>query len=276
MGKRKDAANQADRKRSKRGLRKGQHDAKEKIDKARVTGKDGVAGRLLRQLDGRLEQAESNLADMRIKKTYDLGIWLPGSRSRRDTLFGLEAGAIPLGGSRVLRHPELVMRPEDRVAVTGPNGSGKSTLVRRIMQGLPIPEEHVTYLPQEIDLRASSGILDRARRFPKDRLGQMMTVVSCLGSRPERLLASTEPSPGEVRKLLLAMGIASTPHLIVMDEPTNHLDLPSIECLENALGDCPCGLLLVSHDRRFLDRLTRTRWHISREGADVFALCEIQ
>jgi ATPase subunit of ABC transporter with duplicated ATPase domains len=51
-----------------------------------------------------------------------------------------------------------------------------------------------------------------------------------------------------------------------MDEPTNHLDLPSIECLEAALDECPCGLLLASHDGRFLGRLTRTRWHISAAG----------
>jgi macrolide transport system ATP-binding/permease protein len=63
----------------------------------------------------------------------------------------------------------------------------------------------------------------------------------------------------------LAKGIANVPHLIVMDEPTNHLDLPSIECLEQALTDCPCGLLLVSHDRRFLGALTRRRWNLSKD-----------
>ena len=93
-------------------------------------------------------------------------------------------------------------------------------------------------------------------------LGRMMTVVSRLGSRPHRLLESAEASPGEIRKILLAIGIARMPHLIVMDEPTNHLDLPSIECLEEALAECPCGLWLVSHDERFLERLTRTRWRI--------------
>jgi ATPase subunit of ABC transporter with duplicated ATPase domains len=76
-------------------------------------------------------------------------------------------------------------------------------------------------------------------------------------------LESAAPSPGEIRKILLATGIANVPHLIVMDEPTNHLDLPSIECLEQALIECPCGLLLVSHDRRFLDALAHKRWHIS-------------
>jgi hypothetical protein len=54
-----------------------------------------------------------------------------------------------------------------------------------------------------------------------------MQIVSRLGSRPHRLLESTEPSPGEVRKILLAMGITHEPNLIVMDEPTNHMDLPS-------------------------------------------------
>lgn len=266
VGQRRDAANQADRKRSKRGLAKGEHDAKDRIDKARVTSKDATAGRLMRQLEGRLEQAEGRLAEIRIKKTYDMGIWLPGSQSKRDTLFRRPAGVLSLGGDRVLLHPDLVMYPEDRIALTGPNGAGKSTLIRQIARDLPIPQEQVTYLPQEIDLRSSQDILNRARRLPKDKLGQMMTVVSCLGSRPERLLESDEPSPGEVRKLLIAMGIANRPHLIIMDEPTNHLDLPSIECLEDALDGCPCGLLLVSHDERFLQRLARTRWRISREA----------
>jgi macrolide transport system ATP-binding/permease protein len=72
-----------------------------------------------------------------------------------------------------------------------------------------------------------------------------------------------EASPGELRKLLLALGIALQPHLIIMDEPTNHLDLPSNECLEEALSDCPCGLLLVSHDEQLLRRLTRTHRQIA-------------
>jgi ATPase subunit of ABC transporter with duplicated ATPase domains len=96
-----------------------------------------------------------------------------------------------------------------------------------------------------------------------------MTVVSRLGSRPAGLLDSSEPSPGELRKLLLGIGIARHPYLIIMDEPTNHLDLPSIECLEEALAECPCGLLLVSHDRQFLQGLTRIRWNITPLPAGV-------
>ena len=70
-----------------------------------------------------------------------------------------------------------------------------------------------------------------------------------------------------MRKILLALGISLNPHLIVMDEPTNHMDLPSITCLEDALADCPCGLLLVSHDLLFLDRLCDKRWEIVPDAA---------
>jgi ATPase subunit of ABC transporter with duplicated ATPase domains len=94
-------------------------------------------------------------------------------------------------------------------------------------------------------------------------------VVSALGSRPERLLRHHDVSPGELRKVLLALGVIHRPHLIIMDEPTNHLDLQAVECLEDALRDCPCGLLLVSHDIRFLSRVADTRWHLQQEGTTV-------
>jgi ATPase subunit of ABC transporter with duplicated ATPase domains len=64
---------------------------------------------------------------------------------------------------------------------------------------------------------------------------------------------------------MLALGVVNAVSLIIMDEPTNHLDLPSTECLKGALSQCPCGLLLVSHDERFLQTLTQTRWEIARD-----------
>ncbi len=83
-----------------------------------------------------------------------------------------------------------------------------------------------------------------------------------MGSDPEKLLDSSVPSPGETRKLLLARGLLGDPWLIVMDEPTNHMDLPSVECLEKALAEYPGAVLLVSHDRAFLDALTDINWSI--------------
>jgi macrolide transport system ATP-binding/permease protein len=261
--KRRDAASHAHRKRSKRGLALKDHDARGKIDLARVTGKDGSAGKRFNQLAGRLSQARKKMDTIKAKKIYRMGIWMSGAKSRRNTLFNLPAGSLSLGGGRWLNFPDLSMNPDDRIALTGLNGSGKSTLIGYLMQSLNLQVNHVTYVPQEIDIHASRDVLARARNLPNEKLGLMMTVVSCLGSRPHRLLESAAPSPGEIRKILLATGIANVPHLIIMDEPTNHLDLPSIECLEQALVDCPCGLFLASHDQRFLDTLTHKRWHIS-------------
>jgi len=75
-----------------------------------------------------------------------------------------------------------------------------------------------------------------------------------------RTLAHTEP-----RRAQIGHARWRKPALLAIDEPTNYLDLPSIEALERALADCPCGLLLVSHDRRFLARLVHTYWHIETD-----------
>jgi len=262
---RKEAASHADRMRSKRRIGRKDHDAKEKIDRARITGKDARAGRLLRQLAGRLGQTEAELHETKVKKEHELGIWIPSARSKRDFLFTLDAGEITLGTARRLRFPTLCMPPDGHVAITGPNGSGKSTLVAAIIERLKLPEGRLTYVPQEVDLESSRCIAERVLALGHDDLARVMTIVSRLNSRPERLMETDAPSPGEIRKILLALGIAREPHLIVMDEPTNHMDLPSTECLESALEGCPCGLLLVSHDMRFLKRLTTVRWHIESE-----------
>jgi ATPase subunit of ABC transporter with duplicated ATPase domains len=255
-------AARADRARSKRDLDRHDSDGRAKIDLARVSGMDGVAGRLQSQLSGRLRQAQEELSGIKVTKTYKLGVWLETARSRRDKLFSVPAGNLALGEKRQLLFPELDMLPDDRIAITGQNGAGKSTLIRHILRCLNVEPAHLVYLPQEVDLQESREIMAHVRGLPKDKIGRIMTIVSCLGSRPERLLETEAPSPGEIRKILLAIGITCGPHLIMMDEPTNHLDLPSIECLEEMLAECPCGLLLVSHDKKFLDKLARQRWDI--------------
>jgi ATPase subunit of ABC transporter with duplicated ATPase domains len=93
-----------------------------------------------------------------------------------------------------------------------------------------------------------------------------MSCVRRLGSDPEPLLKSALPSPGETRKLMLCLGLLEEPWLVIMDEPTNHLDLPGIECLEEALSDLDCALLLVSHDRMFLANTTSCEWRVETDG----------
>lgn len=262
---RKAEAMQSRKRMSKKGIAKKDHDARARKDMARLTGKDAVAGRLQKQLSGRVSQAADELEKIKFQKDVTMGIWLPGSVSRRDYLVKLAAGTLEMGGHKRLYYPDLLIKPTDRIGITGANGSGKSTLIRHIVSRINAPREHITYIPQEIPLTRSQEILREALALPHEKLGYLMTIVSRLGSQPQRLLESTEPSPGEFRKLLLALGMTYEPHIIIMDEPTNHLDLPSIECLEQALADCPCCLILVSHDTYFLNKLTTIRWQITNE-----------
>ena len=250
------------RKASKRGLSSRDHDARAKIDLGRVTGRDGAVLRGAVQLEKRLERESSLRDSIAVKKQYRLGVWTDGEKSRRDLLFRLAGGILSLGGRRRLVYPDLIMTPSDRIAFTGPNGSGKSSLIRVILDYLNVPPERLVYLPQEIDAISSSKTIQQVRRLSRDKLGRVMSLVTRLGSDPDRVMETTEPSPGEMRKVLIAMGLAASPELIILDEPTNHLDLPSIECLEKALADCSCGLLLVSHDERFLEALTDRQWTI--------------
>jgi ATPase subunit of ABC transporter with duplicated ATPase domains len=142
------------------------------------------------------------------------------------------------------------------------HGAGKSTLIRRIVEGFDRTSHKIAYIPQEINAAQSRLILEDFLKLPNDRLGRAMTLVRRLGSDPSRLLKSREPSPGELRKLLIAACIQDDPDILILDEPTNHMDLPSVECLENALEDCRMALLMVSHDKRFLGKLAKRIWTI--------------
>ena len=261
--KRREESSREHKLRSKRGLGRKDSDAREKIDRARVA--DSGAGSKLRALDGRFSQAQARLEATRVKKAYATGIWLPGSRSSRDAVLTLEPGELSIGHHRKLKWSALSIKPEDRVALTGPNGAGKSTWIEHVRSLINVPAEKQVYLPQEVSASAARSLLARVQALPKAQLGHIMTIVSRLNSRPERLLQSQQPSPGEVRKLLLAMGMSYSPHVIIMDEPTNHLDLPSIEALEQALADCPCALLLVSHDARFIENVGAQPWALETD-----------
>jgi ATP-binding cassette subfamily F protein uup len=173
---------------------------------------------------------------------------------------------LTFGGPPLLEGAELMVSAGERLCLVGRNGSGKSTLLR-IAAGLMEPDSGeryvdpgatMRYLAQEPDL---SGY-DTARAFveaglaPGDDPHQASMLLEKLG-----LSGDEEPSclsGGEARRCALAQVLAARPDILFLDEPTNHLDLLAISWLEGELARQRSALVLISHDRRFLETLSRT------------------
>jgi ATPase subunit of ABC transporter with duplicated ATPase domains len=85
-----------------------------------------------------------------------------------------------------------------------------------------------------------------------------------LGVPPERVWSSARPSPGEARKLAMALALHREVWLMLLDEPSNHLDLPSVERLEAALGGVGCAFVLVTHDAQLAQATCSRVWRLER------------
>ncbi|HET6699085.1 MAG TPA: ABC-F family ATP-binding cassette domain-containing protein [Nocardioidaceae bacterium] len=153
------------------------------------------------------------------------------------------------GGAHVIQGPE-------RVALVGPNGAGKTTLLEHM---LPQGAVRVGYLPQRIVLDDDATVLDAvaasAPEVPRPELRNRLARLLIRGAMVDRRVGTL--SGGERFRVALAGLLLAEPahELLVLDEPTNDLDLTSLEQLVDALASYRGALLVVSHDRRFLERL---------------------
>jgi ATP-binding cassette subfamily F protein uup len=184
-------------------------------------------------------------------------------------LLTLQNVALTFGGTPLITGADLSVSPGERACLVGRNGSGKSTLLK-IAAGLVEvdrgtrfvqPGATIRYLPQEPDLAGFPSTLAfvEAGLAPGDdpyRARYLLEQLGLTGSEdPTRL------SGGEARRAALAQVLAPEPDILLLDEPTNHLDLPAIEWLEGELKSLRSALVLVSHDRRFLESLSQaTVW----------------
>ena len=176
---------------------------------------------------------------------------------------------LTFGGTPLLEGAELSVSEGERLCLVGRNGSGKSTLMKiatgeieaddgeRFLQ----PGATLRYLPQEPNLSGYDTVTDYVRDGLEagDDPKRAAVLVDRLGlsdaGNPSTL------SGGEARRAALARALAPQPDILLLDEPTNHLDLPVIEWLEEELAAIRSALVLISHDRRFLENLSRaTLW----------------
>ncbi len=176
---------------------------------------------------------------------------------------------LTFGGTPLLEGASIAVHAGDRICLVGRNGSGKSTLMK-IAAGLVEadkgkrfvqPGVAFHYLPQEPDLEGHDTIED----YVLSGLGEhddphaARLLIEELDLSPD---AKTENlSGGESRRAALVRALAPEPEILFLDEPTNHLDLPVIEWLEGKLRHIRSALVLISHDRRFLENLSQqTVW----------------
>jgi ABC transport system ATP-binding/permease protein len=186
-------------------------------------------------------------------------------------LLALQDIALTFGAAPLLAGAALSVSPGDRVCLVGRNGSGKSTLLqvaaglvqadggRRFAQ----PGATIRYLPQEPDFKTFATTLDYveaglgdAAAVDRYRAAYLLEQLGLTGAEDPQNL-----SGGEARRAALARVLAPEPDILLLDEPTNHLDLPGIEWLEQELASLRSGIVLISHDRRLLERISRaTVW----------------
>ena len=170
----------------------------------------------------------------------------------------------------LLRHFNLLIRRGDRIGIVGPNGAGKSTLVRlllgltpaesgRIRQGFGLNPAYFDQRREALDHDASPWtILTTSGSDMIEVAGQTRHVTSYLRdfmfADAKMTQRVSTMSGGEQNRLLLAKLFAQTHNFLVLDEPTNDLDLETLELLQEVIADYDGTVLIVSHDRDFLDR----------------------
>ncbi len=179
---------------------------------------------------------------------------------------------LTFGGTPLLEGADLNVEPGDRLCLVGRNGSGKSTLMK-IAAGLVEPDSgerfvhpnaSVRYLPQEPDFGDAQTVL----AYVEDGLGptddpylarKLLDDFGMIGDEDPAHL-----SGGEARRAALAKALVANPDVLLLDEPTNHLDLPAIEWLEKTIHSLRAAIVLISHDRRFLETLSKKTLWIDR------------
>ncbi len=186
------------------------------------------------------------------------------------------------GERTLLQHATWRLGPGDRVGIVGVNGAGKTSVLSlvsgildptkgRVKRGRTVALEHLTQnvTPEDPMARVLTEIED-IRRVTRTASGQDVSATSMLerfGFTGDRLTARLgDLSGGERRRFQLLKLLLSEPNVLLLDEPTNDLDIETLAVLEDFLDGWPGTLIVVSHDRYFLERVTDSIWALMGDG----------
>ena len=197
-------------------------------------------------------------------------------------LMTLEGIGITFGDTAILQNVTQGIDEYDRIGVIGVNGTGKSTLLAIVAGALEADEGQIirrnglkiSYLPQNPVFDPERSVLENVvRNIEQDQefwnvQGEAAAMLEKLGIEDPSVMPDTL-SGGQRKRAALAAALLTPSDLLILDEPTNHLDHEMIEWLQNQLESYRGALVMVTHDRYFLDEVTTTIWEIDR--ANVYS-----
>ncbi|SFN45997.1 ATP-binding cassette domain-containing protein [Dokdonella immobilis] len=253
-----------------------------KLAQEEVWIRQGIKARRTRD-EGRVRRLEAMRRERSERRNQAGNVRMLAGSAQNSGRKVIEAKDVSYGypGRTLIAGFSTVVMRGDRIGLIGPNGSGKTTLLR-LMLGQLEPQAgevrlgtqlEIAYFDQHrTQLREDMSALDNVadgREFieingaRKHAIGYLQDFLFT----PERARAPISAlSGGERNRLLLARLFAKPSNLLVMDEPTNDLDVETLELLEELLVDYPGTLLLVSHDREFLDNVVTSTLALEGEG----------
>lgn len=203
------------------------------------------------------------------------------SSSSGKIIFETEQLAFDYAGNAIVKELDLNIMRGDKIAFIGPNGCGKSTLIKLLLAQLTPSSGtvksgakiEIAYFDQHrLTLNQDVSVIDAVADGKREVTinGKSKHVISYLQDylfTPDRLQAPVYSlSGGEKNRLLLAKLLLKPNNLLILDEPTNDLDVETLELLEDILGQYSGTLLLVSHDREFVDNVVTTSLFFEGEG----------
>ncbi len=183
-------------------------------------------------------------------------------------ILSLRDATISFGGKPLFEGLSVNVCPGDKVCLVGRNGSGKSTLLKCLSKMIDLdkgqrfaqPGTSIQYLAQDVLLPTGDTILNFVQGTSEQFMAE--AILDRLQLQPDRLMDSL--SGGERRRVALAQTLVAKADVLILDEPTNHLDLPTIEWLEDYLLQFRGGLITISHDRTFLEKVSTSTWWLDR------------
>ena len=194
----------------------------------------------------------------------------------------LEDVDLTRGEKRLLSHATWRLGPGDRVGIVGVNGAGKSSVlglvagtlepdVGRVKHGRTVALEHLTqHVPADDPNARVLPTIESIRRVTRTTTGKDVSASSMLerfGFTGDKLTARLgDLSGGERRRFQLLRLLLSEPNVLLLDEPTNDLDIDTLNVVEDFLDRWPGTLVVVSHDRYFLERVTDSTWALMGDG----------